>query len=126
MRTVSANLRRRETLNLSRALAGVRYDKGLTYKILKESDMLEESVVYQDILQKGAQKGLQQGLQRERRLIMRQLERLIGKLSAKTRKQIEELDADQLEELGEAPVDFRSEKDLNAWIEQRAAAHPIS
>jgi hypothetical protein len=51
---------------------------------------------------------------------------LIGKLSAKTRKQVEELDADQLEELGEALVDFRSEKDLNAWIEQCAAAHPIS
>jgi hypothetical protein len=53
------------------------------------------------------------------------LERLIGKLSAKTRKQIEELAVDQLEELGEDLVDFRSEKDLNARIEQRAASHPI-
>jgi predicted transposase YdaD len=122
---------RRETLNLSRALAGVRYDRSLIYKILKESDMLEESVVYQDILQKGVQKGLQQGLQeglqqglqRERRLVIRLLERLIGKLSATTRRQIEEFDADQLEELGEALVDFRSEKDLTAWIERRAAAH---
>ena len=84
--------------------------------------MLEESVVYQDILQKGLQQGLQQGLQRERRLIMRLLERLIGKLSAKSRKQIEELDVDQLEELGEALVDFGGEKDLTAWIERRVVS----
>jgi hypothetical protein len=30
-------------------LAGLRYDKDMVYRILKESDMLEESVVYQDI-----------------------------------------------------------------------------
>jgi predicted transposase YdaD len=120
---IKSREQRRETLNLSRVLAGVRYDKNLIYKILKESDMLEESVVYQDILQKGLQQGLQQGLQRERRLVVRLLERLIGKLSAPTRRQIEEFDADQLEELGEALVDFRSEKDLTAWIEQRAATH---
>ncbi|HMY74927.1 MAG TPA: hypothetical protein PLQ88_24125, partial [Blastocatellia bacterium] len=36
--------RRREVLSLSRVLAGVRYDKNLIYRILKESDMLEESV----------------------------------------------------------------------------------
>ena len=55
--------------------------------------MLEESVVYQDILQKGVQQGLQQGvqqgLQRERNLVLRQLERLLGKLPVRTRKQIE-------------------------------------
>ena len=88
--------------------------------------MLEESVVYQDILQKGVQKGLQQGLQRERRLIMRQLDQLIGKLSTKTRKQIEELSADQLEELGEALIGFRSEKDLTAWIKQHITTHQVS
>ena len=123
---IKSRERRRETLNLSRVLAGVRYDKDLIYRILKEGDMLEESVVYQDILQKGLQQGLQQGLQRERRLVMRLLERLIGKLSTKTRKQIEELNAEQLEELGEALVDFNSEKDLTAWIEQHTTVHQTS
>jgi len=123
---IKSREQRREILGLSRVLAGVRYDRDLIYQILKESDMLEESVVYQDILQKGVQQGLQQGLLRERRLIMRQLERLIGKLSTGTRKQIEELNAEQLEELGEALVDFNSEKDLTAWIEQHTTVHQTS
>ncbi len=71
--------RRREILSLSRALAGVRYDRNLIYRILKESDALEESVV--------------------------------------------ELYADHLEELGEALMDFRSERGLAVRIKQRIATH---
>jgi predicted transposase YdaD len=116
---IKSREQRRETLGLSRVLAGVRYDRDMIYRILKERDMLEESVVYQDILQKGWQQGLQQGSQR---VVMRQLERLLGKLSIRTRKQIEKLSAEQLEELGEALVDFENGKDLILWLKQHAAA----
>jgi len=87
--------------------------------------MLEESVVYQDILQKGVQQGMQQGLaqglEHERKLVRRLLERLLGKLSAKTRQRLAKLSVEQLEALGEALVDFKSEKELTAWLQQHAS-----
>ena len=61
--------RRRETLNWSRVMAGFRYDKRLITGILKESDMLEESVIYQDIFRKGKQRGVQQGAEQEARKV---------------------------------------------------------
>src|SRR5262245_56906752 len=73
--------------------------------------MLEESVVYQDIFQKGELKGLQH----ERKLVLRMLERLLGKLSAKSQKQVEQLGFEQLAILGEALFDFTSEKELAVW-----------
>jgi predicted transposase YdaD len=82
--------------------------------------MLEESVVYQDILQKGVQRGVGQG---EQRMILKQLEQLLGKPSAKMRKQIEELNIQQLEELGEALLKFETEKDLTAWLKAQAITH---
>lgn len=126
---IKSRERRREVIGWSRVLAGLRYDPSLIYQILKESDMLEESTVYQDIFQKGAQRGLlegeqqglQQGLQHERQLVMRLLERTLGKLSVKGRKQIERLTFDQLAALGEALFDFVSEKELTAWLKQQKA-----
>ena len=98
--------------------------------------MLEESVVYQDILRKGKrqgkqeglqegkqqglQEGLQQGLQRERKLVVQVLERVLGDLSARTRKQLEQLNVDQLEKLAEELVEFKSEKALTAWLKQHS------
>lgn len=90
--------------------------------------MLEESSVYQDIFQKGEQRGLltgkqlglEQGLLHEQRLVLKQLERLLGKLSTRTRKQVERLTFDQLAALGEALLDFTSEKELTAWLKQQA------
>jgi predicted transposase YdaD len=64
---IKSRERRRETLGWSRILAGLRYNKDLTYRTLKESDMLEESVVYQDIYQKGARHGEQRGERRGRK-----------------------------------------------------------
>ena len=87
--------------------------------------MLEESVIYQDILQNGELRGLQrgklEGLQHERNLVLRQLARVLGKVSSKARNQVEQLDFEQLGALGEALLDFNSEKDLTAWLKQHAA-----
>jgi len=128
---IESSERRREAISLSRVVAGLRYDKEMIYRILKEGDMLEESVVYQDILQKGVQQGLQQGLQQgvqqgreqgEKSLVLRQLERLLGKLPATTREQIEGLGLEQLEALGEALIEFKSEHDLTNWLKQNISA----
>ena len=107
--------RRREALNWSRVLAGLRYDKSLIYQILKESDMLEESVVYQDILRKGLEQG-------ERRMALRLLEQQLGKLSRTVRAQIERLVTEQLEALCDAIREIHTKGDLTQWLKQHAPA----
>jgi predicted transposase YdaD len=128
---IKSRERRREALNWSRLLAGLRYDKSLIYKTLKESDMLEESVVYQDIYRKGErrgekrgwQKGLEQGAEQEaRKVAMRLLERRFGKLSVKIHRQIERLMVEQLEALCDAQVEFKTKDDLTRWLRGIAAA----
>jgi predicted transposase/invertase (TIGR01784 family) len=128
---IESREQRRETLNWSRVLAGLRYDKNLIYQILKESDMLEESVVYQDILQKGRRRGLQEGRQEgrqegaeeeARKVAMRLLELRFGKLSRTIQRQIERLVVEQLEALCEAQINFQTKHDLNRWLKQHAPA----
>jgi predicted transposase YdaD len=120
---IKSRERRREELNWSRVLAGLRYDKSLINQILKESDMLEESVIYQDILQKGRRRGLQEGAEEEaRKVAMRQLELRLGKLSRTVRRRIERLTLDQIEALCEALLDFQSKQDLTRWLRQHAPA----
>ena len=93
--------------------------------------MLEESVVYQDILQKGRRRGLQEGLQKglqkgaeqeARKVAMRLLERRFGNLSQTVRRQIERLMVEQLESLCDALLDFQTKGDLNRWLKQHAPA----
>ncbi len=115
---IESKERRRETLDFARVLAGLRYDANLIYRILKEGSMLEESVIYQDILQKGEQQGLLKG---ERKFALLQLEERFGKLSPKIRKQIEHLPAEQLEELIKALLDFKGPDELIAWLKQHNA-----
>ena len=128
---IKSREQRRETLNWSRVLAGLRYDKNLIYQILKESDMLEESVVYQDIYQKGEQrgeqrglrKGLQQGAEQEaRKMALRLLESRFGKPSRAAQRQIDKLAVEQLEALCEALLKFRTKDDLTRWLKQHAPA----
>jgi len=65
-------------------------------------------------LEEGRQQGLQQG---ESNLILRLLTRRVGSLSAELEAQIRELSVPQLEELGEALLDFSGSADLVAWLE---------
>ena len=83
--------------------------------------MLEESVVYQDILQKGEQRGLRMGAEQEaRKLALRLLRRRFGKPSRGLRQQIEQFVSEQLEALCEALVEFKTKDDLTRWLEQHA------
>jgi predicted transposase YdaD len=126
---IKSRQRRREALNWSRVLAGLRYDKKLIFDILKESDMLEESVIYQDIYQKGERRGEQRGERRgeqrgvekeARKVALRLLERRFGKLSPTVRRQLEPFVVEQLEALCEALLDFHTKDDLTRWLKQQA------
>ena len=69
-------------------------------------------------LQKGLQQGLQQGLQSERSLVMRLLTRRIGGLSQRAQASIARLSFEQLENLGEALLDFTEPRDLTQWLRE--------
>lgn len=89
--------------------------------------MLEESVVYQDILQKGRRRGLQEGRQEgaeeeARKVATRLLELRFGKLSRSVQRQVERLVVEQLEALCEAQINFQTKDDLNRWLKQHAPA----
>ena len=86
-------------------LAGLRFDKSLIRQLFREEIMLE-SVTYQDILQRG-----------EIAVIMRQLNRRIGLLTPEIQARIQSLLIAQLEDLGEALLDFSQSTDLTNWLE---------
>lgn len=73
---------------------------------------LKETRVYQEIKEEGREEG-------ERKLILRQLQRRVGELPQQVRERVETLCLEQLENLGEALLDFTSVADLQAWLETR-------
>ncbi|WP_229415420.1 DUF4351 domain-containing protein [Moorena bouillonii] len=91
---------------------------------------MQESVVYQRIIRQGLEQGLEQGLKQglgqgleqgkrnELNLIIRLLNRRLGEINPQLQNQIEELSFDQLEDLGEALLDFETEVDLTNWLNQ--------
>ena len=97
-------------------LAGLILEKDLVKQILR-SDIMKESVIYQDILQEGLQLGLQQGLQQQQALILRLLNRRVGNIPTNLQTIIEQLSQTQLEDLGEALMDFTTLSDLSNWLE---------
>ncbi|MDM3855218.1 MAG: DUF4351 domain-containing protein, partial [Aphanizomenon gracile PMC649.10] len=65
--------------------------------------------------QEGRQEGKQEG---EKNLILRLLHRRIGEIDALLIERITGLSVEQLENLGEALLDFSSVADLEAWLTQ--------
>ncbi|MBW4477416.1 MAG: DUF4351 domain-containing protein [Tolypothrix brevis GSE-NOS-MK-07-07A] len=69
--------------------------------------------------QEGRQQGRQQGRQEgEQDLIVRLLNRRIGEIDASLIERIQGLSIEQLENLGDALLDFSSVADLEAWLNQ--------
>ncbi|MEH2115154.1 DUF4351 domain-containing protein [Nostoc sp.] len=107
---VATILDREERQNIAgcvEILAGLRFDKDLVRQFLRE-DVMKESVIYQDIVQKEAFK-----------LISRQLRRRFGDIDESLIEQVRNLSAEQLENLGEDLLDFSKVADLVAWVEQQ-------
>ena len=75
---------------------------------------MQESVVYQKIVREG----LEQGRRSEVKLIMRLLQRHLGKIGTEIQNQIADLSFTQLEDLGEALLDFKTETDLRNWLSE--------
>jgi len=98
-------------------LAGLKFDKNLIRRFLRE-DLMRESVIYQEIRQEVRQEALEDGrLEGESTLVLRQLARRVGQISPEVLEQIQQLPLAQLEELGEALLDFGSMQDLTDWLQ---------
>ncbi|MEH2254699.1 Rpn family recombination-promoting nuclease/putative transposase [Nostoc sp.] len=93
-------------------LAGLKYKKDLIRQLFREG-MMRESVIYQEILAEGEQRGRQEG---EQALILRQLTRRVGELPQQVLERIATLSLEQLENLGEALLDFQAIADLETWF----------
>ncbi|NHC34602.1 Rpn family recombination-promoting nuclease/putative transposase [Scytonema millei] len=75
---------------------------------------LQETRVYREISEEGEQRGRRAEGQS---LVLRLLTRRVGELPQEVRQRIESLPLEQLENLGEALLDFTSMADLQAWLE---------
>ena len=75
---------------------------------------MQESVVYQDILQKGIAQGEKQG---ELAVILRQLHRVWGPINLEIESRIQSLSKPQLEDLSKAFLDFTNLADLQQWLD---------
>ena len=84
---------------------------------------MRESVIYQEILEEGREEGREEG-KREEALAytMRLLSRRIGTVEPELEVQIRELTTQELEELGEALLDFSELADLVTWLQVRQDA----
>ena len=118
-------------------LAGLVLSRDRVQQILG-SDIMRESVTYQDILAEGKAEGeakgkaegeakgkaegeasgLERGLQQERAFVIRLLTRKLGNLTPQLQTQVNSLKIDTLESLGEALLDFTSIADLESWLSQ--------
>jgi len=115
-----------QRLNLSACvsvLAGLRFKEELIRQLFRK-DIMRESVIYQEILQEGVQQGRQEGVQQgkqegELALLMRMLTRRFGAVDAQLQERLQRLSIPQLEELGEALLDFSQPTDLVAWLDEQ-------
>jgi len=104
---------RQNTAAYTEILAGLRFEKNLIRQLLSE-DIMQESVIYQDILQKGEQKGEQK---EAFRFLNRQLNRRFGEMDLFIIERIRLLPTEQLEILGEEFLDFSGISDLVNWLD---------
>ena len=74
---------------------------------------LKETQVYREIKQEGREEGREEG---QKSLLLRLLTRKVGELSSEVRQNIDNLSIEQLENLGEALLDFSSMADLENWL----------
>jgi predicted transposase YdaD len=75
---------------------------------------LQQTRVYQE----ARAEGLEIGQQQEKALVVKQLARKLGNLSAQTQAKVSALQIDRIESLGEALLNFTSIADLETWLSQ--------
>jgi predicted transposase/invertase (TIGR01784 family) len=75
-------------------------------------DDLRKTRYFQDV----KQEGIQEGIEKEINLVIRQLKRKLGSLSPELEVKVRSLSLTNLEDLGEALLDFSSLQDLISWL----------
>ena len=109
---------KKEQSNIAAAtsiLAGLILNKELIQAVFRE-EIVQDSVIYQDIKKQGLEQGLEQGRKQQASLILRLLKRRIGKIELSEETRITGLSVEQLEALGDALLDFSSHDDLITWL----------
>ncbi len=84
-------------------------DKEIIARLLRQ-ELMRESVIYQEIREEGKQ---EVGVS----LVLRLLRKPIGEVSVDLEKRIGGLSVEQLEDLGEAVLDFQTQADLLSWFD---------
>lgn len=116
--SIEASDERRNLSACAGVLAGLRFDKDLIRPLFRNETM-RESVIFQEILEEGRQEGIKQGVkQGEVALLVRLLNRRLGAVEPQSLDRIRDLSLPQLEELGEALLDFSQVSDLTAWLDR--------
>ncbi len=105
---------RQNTAAYTEILAGLRFEKSLIRQLLSE-DIMQDSVIYQDILQKGEQK-------EAFRFLHRQLNRRFGEIDSSIVERIRVLSTEQLEVLGEEFLSFSNVSDLVTWLDENVSS----
>jgi predicted transposase/invertase (TIGR01784 family) len=122
-RAIDALPDRQQQSNLAAAsgiLSGLVLDKQVIRRVLRR-ELMQESVIYQELREEAREEVRQEErLEGERSLILRQLSRKVGEIPATAKLQIEALSLTQLEELGEALLNFTTLADLSGWLERSA------
>lgn len=111
-----------DLLACTQVLAGLRFEKNLIRQLFRKETM-RGSVIYQEIREDGLLEGRQLGLLEGRKdealsFLTRQLTRRIGSIAPETREQIQTLSVEELEDLGEALLDFSEASDLTNWLNE--------
>jgi predicted transposase YdaD len=87
-----------------------------------EADDRELIMRLEPLYQRDREQAIWEGnKQGEQRLVVRQINRRIGEIDASLIERIKELSIEQLENLGEALLDFSSVADLETWLNQHSA-----
>jgi predicted transposase YdaD len=101
---------RQDTAGYTEILAGLRFEKSLIRQLLSE-DIMQESVIYQDILQKGEQK-------EAFKFLNRLLNRRFGSIDSSVIDRLKVLSTEELEVLGEEFLGFADVSALLAWLDR--------
>ena len=89
-------------------LAGLRFDKILVNSLFQE-EIMNGSVIYQDILQKGE-------IKEALKLVMLQLNQRFPNLEERLTNKIETLSLNDIEDLAMSLLEFKEINDLDAWL----------
>ena len=120
--TIQEPTQQADLLACTQVLAGLRFEKDLIRQLFRKETM-RGSVIYQEIREDGLIEGRQLGLLEGRKdealsFLTRQLTRRIGAIAPETREQIQTLSVEELEDLGEALLDFSEASDLTNWLNE--------